>query len=139
MMRAEREAGLRPPGVRHCPGRIARVSLETMYGLLAVVLLLFQLQPLVGSAACALFPDRPAEQACDMPEQRPAAPASALQSGSAGQGCALAFVCARSAIAAPSFTAGEQCTTSAALAAAPSAAPTLSGVVSAPPFHPPRA
>ncbi|HEX7335866.1 MAG TPA: hypothetical protein VF252_01560 [Gemmatimonadales bacterium] len=110
-----------------------------MRGLLAVALLLFQLQPLVGSAACALFPDRPAERACEMPEQIPAAPASALQSATAGPGCALAFVCARSTIAAPSCPAGEQCTTSAAPAAATSPARTLSGVVSAPPFHPPRA
>jgi hypothetical protein len=110
-----------------------------MHALLAVVLLLFQLQPIVGSAACALFPDRPAQPACEMPEQRAATPASALQSVAAGQGCALAFVCARSTIAAPSFTAGEECTTAAPLAAAPSPARTLSGVVSAPPFHPPRA
>jgi hypothetical protein len=106
---------------------------------LATLLLLFQLQPLVGSAACALFSDRPSEETCEMPEQRPATPASELQSGAASQDCALGFVCARTTIAAPSFTGGEESTTPLHLAAASSLAGTLTGIASAPPFHPPKA
>lgn len=106
---------------------------------LATLLLLFQLQPLIGSAACVLFSDQPTEQTCEMPEQRPGTPASVLQSGSASQGCALGFVCARSTIAAPSFTSGEESTIPLHLAAAPSPAGTLTDIASAPPFHPPKA
>lgn len=106
---------------------------------LATLLLLFQLQPLVGSAACARFSDRPSEATCEMPEQRPATPASELQSGAAGEGCALGFVCARTTIAAPSFTGGEESTTPFHLAAASSPAGTLTSIASAPPFHPPKA
>jgi hypothetical protein len=106
---------------------------------LATLLLLFQLQPLVGSAACALFSDRPSEPTCEMPEQRPPAHASVLQGGSASPDCALGFVCARSTIAAPSFTGDEESTTPLHLAAAPSPAGTLTGIASAPPFHPPKA
>jgi hypothetical protein len=106
---------------------------------LAALLLLFQLQPLVGSAACALFSDRPGEESCEMPEQRPVTPATELQSGAASQGCALGFVCARTTIAAPSFTGGEESTTPLHLAAASSPVGTLTGIASAPPFHPPKA
>ena len=110
-----------------------------MKSLLAAMLLLFQTQPLVGSAACALFADVPAKPTCEMPEQRPATPASELQSGTAGQGCALGFVCARTTIAAPSFTGSEGSTTPLHLAASPAPTGTLTGIVSAPPFHPPKA
>jgi hypothetical protein len=105
---------------------------------LTALLLLFQLQPVVGSAACALFSDRPAEQTCEMPE-KPATSASVLQSGSGGQECALASVCARSTIAAPSFTGEEESNTALHPAGAPSPAGTLTGIASPPPFHPPKA
>jgi hypothetical protein len=90
-----------------------------MKTVLAALLLLFQLQPFVGSAACALLSDRPTEQTCEMPEQRRTTPASEVQSGAASQGCALGFVCARTKFAAPSFTGGEESTTPLHLAAVP--------------------
>ena len=110
-----------------------------MKPLIATLLLLFQLQPVVGSVACLFSPERADKQECEMPEQRAATTGSVVQSGSASQGCALAFVCARSAVAVPSFSDGQESIVPLHSAAAPKSAITLTGVASSPPFHPPRA
>jgi hypothetical protein len=110
-----------------------------MKSLFAAPLLLFQLQPLVGSAACALFSDRPAEQTCEMPEQRPATHASVLQGGSASQGCALASVCATSPLAIASLPESLESAVAFYSQSPLTTAPALFGIPSAPPFHPPRA
>lgn len=110
-----------------------------MKTLVATLLLLFQLQPLAGSAVCLLSSDGPSQQECEMPEQRPAAHGSVLEAGSPTQGCALASVCAASALAVPSLSDGQESMVPLHSAAATPAAVTPDGVVSAPPFHPPRA
>jgi hypothetical protein len=110
-----------------------------MKTLVATLLLLLQLQPLFGSAACLLSSDRPSKQECEMPEQRTPAQGSVLQSGSPSQGCALASVCATSALAVPSLSDGRESIIPLHSAAVIHAAVALTGVVSAPPFHPPRA
>jgi len=74
-----------------------------------------------------------------MPKQRTAAQGSVLQSGSPSQGCALASVCATSALAVPSLSDSQESIIPLHSAAATLAAVTLTGVISAPPFHPPRA
>jgi len=118
-----------------------RISLGVRMKLfIATLLLLFQLQPLVGSAACLLSSDRPSQSECEMPEQRTAAPASVLQSGFAGQGCALALACAPSTtLGVPSLSVRKISIVPLHSAAASSAAVTLTSVASLPPFHPPKA
>jgi hypothetical protein len=107
--------------------------------LVAGVLLVFQMQALVGAVACLLSFEQADKQECEMPEQRAAPAASVLESASAGQGCALGFVCARSALAVPSFSEGQESVVPLHSAAAPLSAVILTGVASSPPFHPPRA
>jgi len=110
-----------------------------MKTLVATLLLLFQLQPLAGSAVCLLSSDRPSEQECEMPEQRTATHSSVLESGSPTQGCALASACAARTLAAPSFADGQESITPLRSLSSLPVAATLDGVASAPPFHPPRA
>lgn len=109
-----------------------------MKTLVATLLLLFQLQPLAGSAVCLLSSDGP-KQECEMPEQRTAAHGSMFESGSPAQGCALASACAASALAVPSLSEGQESIIPLHLAAARPATVPLVSVASAPPFHPPRA
>ena len=109
-----------------------------MKTLVATLLLLFQLQPVFGSAVCSLSSDRPSNEECEMPGQH-AAKGSLLKSGPLSQGCALASICAASAPAVPSLSEDQETTFPLRLAQATPAAVTLVGVVSAPPFHPPRA
>lgn len=110
-----------------------------MKPLIATLLLLFQLQPVVGSVACLFSPGRTDKQECEMPEQRTATAGSVVQNGSTNQGCALALVCARSALAVPSFSEGQESIVPLHSAAAPPSAVALAGIASSPPFHPPRA
>jgi hypothetical protein len=110
-----------------------------MKSLVATLLLLFQLQPLAGSAACLFSPDRAGAQECEMPEQRAPAHASVLESGSQGQGCALAFVCATSALAVPSLSEGHESAIPLDNAGSTPAVQTLTSVASSSLFHPPRA
>jgi len=109
-----------------------------MKSLIATLLLLFQLQPLAGSAVCLLSSDGPSKQECEMPDQH-TAQGSLLETGSPTQGCALASACAASALAVPGLSEGQESVIPLHSAAATPAAFTLVGVASAPPFHPPRA
>lgn len=110
-----------------------------MKALVATLLLLFQLQPLAGSAVCLLASDRPSEAECGMPEQRTVAHDSMVESGAPAPGCALASVCAASALAVPSLSEGQESIIPLYSAAATPAAVSIVSVASAPPFHPPRA
>jgi hypothetical protein len=112
---------------------------SSMKAVIATLLLLFQLQPLAGSAVCLLSSDRASKQDCEMPEQHTATHSSLLESGSPTQGCALASACAARALAAPSFSDGQESLTPLRSSSVFPASATLDGVVSAPPFHPPRA
>ena len=110
-----------------------------MKPLVGTLLLLFQLHPLAGSVACLFSPEGASQEECEMPEQRAAPAASVIESASAGEGCALALACARSALAVPSFSRGRESIVPLHSAVAPSSAVILTGVASSPPFHPPRA
>jgi hypothetical protein len=110
-----------------------------MKSLVATLLLLFQLQPLLGSAACLISSERPSKLECEMPEQHATPAGSVLQSGSPSQGCALAFACATSALTVPTFSEGQESSIPLDSVLPSSIALTLTSVVSAPPFHPPRA
>ncbi len=105
--------------------------------LAASLLLLFQLQPVLGSAVCLLSSDRPSNEECEMPDQH-IAQGSLLESGAPTQGCALASACAASALAVPGLAEGQESIIPLHSAAATPAAATLNGIASAPPFHPPR-
>jgi hypothetical protein len=109
-----------------------------MKPVVATLLLLFQLQPLAGSVACLFSSERADKQECEMPDQPGAPVASVLESASAGQECALALACARSALAVPSFSQGQESDIPLHSSAALVSAVTLKGVASSPPFHPPR-
>jgi hypothetical protein len=74
-----------------------------------------------------------------MPEQRTAAHDTRLESGAPAQGCALASICAASALAIPSLSEGQESVIPLHSTAATPIAVPLFGVASAPPFHPPRA
>lgn len=73
-----------------------------------------------------------------MPEQHPAQ-GSVLEGGSPIQGCALASICAASALAVPSLSEGQESVIPLHSAAATQPAVSIVSVASAPPFHPPRA
>ena len=110
-----------------------------MKALLAVFLLLFQLQPVLGTVACLGLSERATQQECKMPEHGQAPTASIAAGGMATQSCELATICAPAPLAIPGFSASLE-TAVPLLEAAGSLAATLPlGIPPAPPFHPPRA
>jgi len=73
-----------------------------MRALVASLMLLFQLQPLLGSAACLGLFDPQTRQGCEMPGHR-RAPLSdiTLQGATTAQGCHLAAICGPASLAIP--------------------------------------
>ncbi len=110
-----------------------------MKPLLAAALLLFQLQPLVGTVACLGLSDRAGQPECEMPDHGAMPHTTVAQTESPGPNCTLASVCAPSPLAIVSLP--ENLESVVALHSEPPrmAATTLLGISSAPPFHPPRA
>ena len=110
--------------------------------LLATVLLLLQLQPLVGLALC-FDRGRPAKAECVMPDTGPlAAPAERTLTPtgtSQTTGCVAAEYCARTVPAIPKFAESLQITPVVHGAPAPMDAVLALGDPLAPPFHPPKA
>jgi hypothetical protein len=116
-----------------------------MKSILAALVLLLQLQPILGTAVCLGLSDR-AEAECQipehgaMPEHGAAMPQSTVaQPELPAPNCALASACAPSPLTIVSLP--ENLESIVALYSKPlvMAATTLFGVSSAPPFHPPRA
>jgi hypothetical protein len=116
-------------------------SVPLMKAVLAALLLLFQLQPVLGSVACLSATERAGEQECKMPEhgqtQRPAT--TIASSGAATQNCELAAVCTPAPPAIPGLFVALETSVPPFEAAGPLAATRLLGLPPAPPFHPPRA
>ena len=110
-----------------------------MKALFATLLLVLQLQPVLGTLACIGLVRLPAQQECKMPEHG-TAPTTKLsdQAPVSPQSCALATVCAPAPLAVPGFA--GQLESAVLLQATPRIAgtPTPVDVASAPPFHPPR-
>lgn len=110
-----------------------------MKSIFAALLLLFQLQPLLGTAVCLGFSDRDAKPECEMPDHGAVPHSTVDQAESTVPNCTLASVCALSPLAVVSLP--ENLESVIALHSEPLgiAATALFGVSPAPPFHPPRA
>jgi hypothetical protein len=110
-----------------------------MKAVLAALLLLFQLQPVFGTAICLGFSEPASAPECAMPEHGAMPDSSVAQTESPAPNCALASVCAPSPLTIVSLP--ENLESTVALYSKPPvmAATTLFGLSSAPPFHPPRA
>jgi hypothetical protein len=110
-----------------------------MRSLFAAVLLVFQLQPVLGAAACLGLVRQPAQQECKMPEHGRAPTYSLTQTAPlSSQPCPMASACAPASLAVP-VVAGQLMRV-----ASPHPVPTITpsrspaDIFSAPPFHPPR-
>jgi hypothetical protein len=110
-----------------------------MKAMLAVFLLLFQLQPVLGTVACLGLPGRAAQQECKMPEHGQAPTAAIGAAGMAAQGCELATICTPAPLAIPGFSVSLETIVPLLEASGPLAATLPLGIPPAPPFHPPRA
>lgn len=117
-----------------------RTSVTPMRSLFAALLLVFQLQPVLGAAACLGLVQQPAQPNCEMPEHG-TVPAQHYSESMpvTPQSCAIASFCAPAPLAIPAFS-GLLETTVVLHAGLSIAGPSrrLHGY-SAPPFHPPRA
>ena len=110
-----------------------------MRSLFAALLLVFQLQPVLGAAACLGLVRQPAQQECKMPEHGRAPAHSVTQTVPlSSQPCPMAAVCAPTPLAVPAFA--GQLVRVVSLHPAPAISGTHSpaDIFSAPPFHPPK-
>lgn len=110
-----------------------------MKAVFAALLLLSQLEPLLGAVACLGLASQPAPQECPMAEHG-AAPASTIAGpGPAVEGCTFATICSPAPLAIPTLAKGLD----SAIPLHPDArivtAASFQGVPPARPFHPPRA
>jgi hypothetical protein len=110
-----------------------------MKAILAALVLLLQLQPLLGTVACLGLSDRASQAECQMPEHGATPYSTVAQTEAPVPNCALASVCAPSPLAVVSLP--ENLESVIALHSEPPrmVATTPLGISSAPPFHPPRA
>jgi hypothetical protein len=126
------------PGILRFP--VPRTSVPPMRSLFAALLLLFQLQPVLGAAACLGLVQQPAQTECEMPEHGTVPAQHYSESVPVpAQSCAIASFCAPAPLAIPGFSSLLE--TTVVLHAIPSitrSSQPLHGY-SAPPFHPPRA
>jgi len=110
-----------------------------MKAALAALLLLFQLQPVLGSVVCFGRTGAAAQQDCRMPEHGRTA-ATLIGSPAEGtQACALASICAPPAPAVPGLASHLETATSLLTSAGTLADTLIVGISASPPFHPPRA
>jgi hypothetical protein len=110
-----------------------------MKAVLAALLLLFQLQPVFGTAICLGFSEPASAPECEMPEHGAMPHSTVAKTESPAPNCALASVCAPSPLAIVGLSQGLESVI--ALNSEPPIMGTvpLFGIASAPPFHPPRA
>ena len=110
-----------------------------MKAVFAALLLLFQLQPVLGTVACLGLSDRPAKQECKMPEHGQPQMRSIAASGATVQSCGLATICTPAPPAVPGLSNDFETAVPLYQGVATLAATTPLGIPPAPPFHPPRA
>lgn len=113
-------------------------TVQTVKSLLAGLVLLLQLQPALGAAACLGFSERAAQE-CEMPEHGAVPHSSLMQPGSPVPSCALAAICTPSPLAIPTAADGPESVVALPAEAVITPPIALLGIFSAPPFHPPRA
>jgi hypothetical protein len=109
-----------------------------MKAALAALLLLFQLQPVLGTVACLGLSDRSAQQECEMPEHGKVSTHITV-SGAIPQNCQLAVICAPAPPAIPAVSRRFDVAVPLYEGATTLAATLPLGISPAPPFHPPRA
>ncbi len=105
----------------------------------AALLLLFQVQPVLGTVACLGLPARATGQECRMPEHGQPPTTSITVSGSAARGCQLATLCTPAPLSIPGLSNTFETAVPPSNGAATLAATLHHGTSPAPPFHPPRA
>ena len=110
-----------------------------MKAVFAVLLLLFQLQPVLGTVACLEVPGGAAKQECKMPEHGQPQTMSVAVSGAPAQSCQLATICTPAPPAIPGLSNKFETAVPLFGSAATLAATLPLGISPAPPFHPPRA
>jgi hypothetical protein len=110
-----------------------------MKAVLAALLLLFQLQPVFGTAICLGFSQPASAPECEMPEHGAMPRSTVAQTESPAPNCALASVCAPSPLAIVGLPDNLESAVAFYSESPVMAAPALFGISSAPPFHPPRA
>jgi hypothetical protein len=113
--------------------------LHVMRSLFAALLLLFQLQPMLGTAACLGLARKQAHEDCKMPEHG-SAPLHSLSAAApvSSPGCPMATVCAPAPLAVPALA--GQLVRFVPLHSVPPITGTNSptDIASAPPLPPPR-
>jgi hypothetical protein len=111
-----------------------------MRPLFAALLLLLQLQPVLGAAVCLGLVQQPTQASCDMPEHGSVPAQHYSESGpDTPENCAIASFCTPAPLAVPGF-ANLLETTSLPTSTLPiSGHGQLPDVYTAPPFHPPKA
>lgn len=72
-----------------------------MKSVLAALLLLVQLQPVLGTVVCVAGSERAPQQECGMSDTRHMTGSQVVPAGAASQGCALAIVCMPALLAIP--------------------------------------
>lgn len=131
-------AGLSPVACPDLYSESQGSSVAAMRSLFAAVLLVFQLQPVLGAAACLGLVRQPAQE-CKMPEHGRTPTHSLTQAVPlSSQPCPMASACAPASLAVPAFA--GQLVRVASLHPAPTIRSDRSpaDIFSARPFHPPR-
>lgn len=126
-----------PQGALFTSGKLD--SVPRMKAVFAALLLLFQLQPVLGTVACLDLSDRPAQQECQMPEHGRMQTTSISVSGAAAQSCQLATICTPAPLAIPGLFTSLETRVPVHEGARMLAATLPRGISPAPSFHPPRA
>jgi hypothetical protein len=114
-------------------------SVPIMKAVFAAFLLLFQLQPVLGTVACLGLPARATQQECEMPEHGQPQTTSITPPGAAAESCPLATICTPAPLAIPELSNQLETAVPPHDGATTLAATRLYGTSPAPPFHPPRA
>jgi hypothetical protein len=109
-----------------------------MKAVLTALLLMFQLQPVLGTVACLGLSKKAAQQECRMPEHRQTPTMTLAVSRGAAQSCELATICKPAPLAVPGLSAGLETAVPLLESAGPLAATLPLGISPAPPFRPPR-
>ena len=110
-----------------------------MKAVLTALLLLFQLQPVLGTVACLGLSERAARQECKMPEHGQTSTTAMSAAGRAVQSCELATLCSPAPLAVPSLAQSLETAVPLPESAGVLAATLPLETELAPPFHPPRA
>jgi hypothetical protein len=111
-----------------------------MRSLFAALLLFFQFQPVLGTAACLLAAKPAAEGECEMPES-PTSPVMSVLAAEpvTAHGCAFAWACASAVLAVASFAGIDGYVELPSAEVVSTLSSRLHEASPAPPFHPPKA